>query len=114
MKLIQLRPATSAAASWTSEALDLGDESVYGIEVYFSGSNVAGSLLLQGAVGDSTGAVATAAWQDLGNAVSITSSVGELFYTNGGAYRFVRVVWTYASGTGNMVVNTIIKQTPRQ
>lgn len=99
-----LRDTVSAAASWTSEKVFLADLKVFAISVDFSGSNVVGTLKLQASIDGSV-------WVDIaGSSQAVTASADHMWAAEGAGYPYVRVDWTYTSGTGNMTVKAILKQ----
>ena len=85
--------------------IDLGDMLDYSISVNFTGSNVVGSLKLQARNTESED------WIDIADTTqAVTASGGHIWSVVNAGYRYVRPVWTYTSGTGNITANYIIKQ----
>lgn len=95
--------ATVSAASSASAVYELGDYRDYAIGVNFSGSNVAGDLKLQASVDNTTFVDIT------GSAVTVTSSADHIWNITDAQYRYVKVVWTTSSGTGNITVDICLK-----
>jgi hypothetical protein len=99
-----LLATVSAAANKTSGVLNLGDMATGSIQVVFTGTDLAGTLQLQGSV-DNTN------WADLaGQSVSVTSSVGHIYDITPTGVQYFRVTWTYSSGTGNISITGQIKE----
>lgn len=95
----------SAAANFTSGVTDLCDLTTYSIQVAFSAGagDLVGTLKLQASLDNST-------WVDIsGSSVAVTASANNVWDVTRAGYRYVRVVWTYTSGTGNVVVTIHIK-----
>jgi len=98
-----LLATTSAASSATSGVQDLGDLQLCGFQITFTGSNVAGTLVLQGSVDGTT-------FFDYPNSSqSVSSSTGVIYDLNPSGLRYFRVKWTYTSGTGNITVLSFLK-----
>lgn len=110
MKYYVLQPAVSAASSITTSApLELGDIRAYSFQAIFSGSNVVGTFKLQGSCDINT----PSNWVDIANqTTSVTASAGTILGESASIYNYVRFVWTTTSGTGNITVNALIKETP--
>jgi hypothetical protein len=100
-----LQPAVSAASDILTPApLFLGDEKYFDIQAVFTGVDVVGTFKLQQSV-DGTNFV------DLsGKSTSVTGSATAIQGDNVAQYPWVRFVWDYTSGTGNITVTAIIKQ----
>lgn len=109
MKNITMYPSGSqtAAADATSVSYDLGDLANFAIHVDFTGGagNLAGSLILQCSNDDSDYMTVADSTQ------AITSSASHTWNVNGAGYRYVRVKWTFTSGTGNITARLIAKET---
>ncbi len=105
MQSFILQPAVTAVNDITASApMFLGDEKYYDIQAVFTGSNVVGTFKLQQSV-DGVNFV------DLsGKSTSVTSSATAIQGDNVAQYPYVRFVWTYGSGTGNISVVAVIKQ----
>ena len=104
MKTITLIPTKSAAASLVTAAVDLGDISVFSVHVTFTGANVAGSLTLEASDVDADYVTVPDSTQ------SVTSSADHVWSVTGAGYRYVRVNWTYASGTGDIAAYFVGKE----
>jgi hypothetical protein len=103
---IQLVSNANAAVDITSVPLNLGDMRGYSLAVDFSGGggNLAGTLKLQASIDNSL-------WIDVtGSSQAVTSSTDHMWSVTDAEYRYVRVSWTFTSGTGNMTVKGIIKR----
>lgn len=87
---------TDAAADLNGTWFDLGDLINAAIQVAFTGSNVVGTLTLQGS-NDQVTAVTIA-----NSSQAITASGPHIWNITGAGYRFVRPVWDYTSGTGTI------------
>lgn len=111
MKFAQLIPLQDAAATGgsgtlTSTYFDLGDDTDFSVQIYFGGSNVAGTLTLLACVNDPTndGFVTV-----VNSSQAITSSGGHVYNVTGAGYRYAAVKWVYTSGTGNIRANLTAK-----
>lgn len=115
MKTAKLFDAVNAASDRNSVWFDLGNERGYAVGVQFSGTDVAGTLSLEACIGDEDPNVAAspvfAPIQDSNQ--SVTNSDDVLYAVNDAEYRWVRVVWDYTSGTGNMTSIIQVKQPQR-
>lgn len=106
MKAINLVPSgTDAAADRTTVAYELGDLTDYSISVDFTGANVVGTLTLEASNSATSGFVTVS-----GSSQAVTASADHLWSVTGAGYRYVRVVWDYTSGTGNMTVDLVAKE----
>lgn len=104
MKTSTLIATVSAASSVDSIGYDLGELAAFSIGVVISGSNIAGTVKLQCSNDNTT-------WVDVPNAsTAITSSADEMFNISNAQYRYVRVVWTASSGTGNITCYLVAKE----
>lgn len=93
----------TAASSVTTVPMILDDLKMYCIQATISGADVAGTIKLQASVDNVT-------YLDVANSsVSITSSADQLWDVTICSYRYVRVVWTYSSGTGNIGILGFLK-----
>lgn len=99
---IILRPTASADPSTTSGKVNLLGMRGYSIHALFSGSNVAGTLKLQ--VSSLENPVAAGDWVDLTNSSQSITASASYVYSLECQYRWVRAVWTYTSGTGNLTI----------
>ncbi len=105
MKVIELVQVRSAASSLTTNAYDLVDLYKYSIQVVFTGSDVVGTLKLQASLDNVN-------FFDIdGSTQAVAASEGQIWDVINCGYRYVRVVWTYTSGTGNMTMELYVKET---
>lgn len=96
-----------ATSDVTSVPLDLGDLTNYSISVLFSGGagNLVGSLKLQAATRDDV----AASYIDIpGTTQAVAASGDHQWNVSNAAYRYVRAVWTFTSGTGNIEMVAVI------
>lgn len=108
MKESDLIQSVSAASSTNSVPLEIGDLKDYAIKVEFTGADVVGTLKLQASLDDNP-----AKFVDIdGTSQAVTASEDHLWNVSGAAYRYVRVSWTYASGTGNIYSKGQVKENP--
>ncbi len=103
MQEIVLYPATTAVTPFNSAPLLLNDSDGLYVQVLYTGSNVAGTLTLE-ASADNTTYITVA-----GSSQAVTSSVNAAYNVNNLNAKYVRVVWAYTSGTGNISVKANIK-----
>lgn len=99
-------PATTAATSFTSGAIALGDAGNVFIGYTISGSNVAGTI----SVIASTTADFTRSWTVSNTSTSITNSADGYFNLSDLNAPYVAVVWAYSSGTGNITLDVCVKE----
>lgn len=98
-------PTASAVTGFTSAAIPTGDNQNVAIGVTITGTDVVGTLTLQAAF-----------TQDFARpfliqaATAVTASADTLFNLTDIHYPYVRIVWTYTSGTGNITVDVSIGQ----
>lgn len=104
MNTIELISSRSAAASVVSPYFDLGDKIDYAIQVFFTGSNVTGTLSLEASVDIINGFVTIQ-----GSVQPVVSSLNHVWNVTGAGYRYVRVRWAYTSGTGNILSELFLK-----
>ena len=101
MKEATLIPPQAVTGDVTSAAFQLGDLYRYSVHAIFSGSDRAGSLIIQGSNdGANWVAVSTTA----------VSSAADKMLTLEGHYRYVRAFWDNTSGTGNLTVYLVAKE----
>lgn len=104
MKVIQLVQTKDAAGSFNSNPYDLNDLKTFSIAVVFTGSDVAGTLQLQASLDAIT-------YFDVpDSSQSVTGSAGHIWDVVTCGYRYVRVSWTYTSGTGNITETLFVKE----
>lgn len=96
--------AASAATFTTSEWVDLGDLKAFGMEILVSGSNVVGTFTLQCSVSKDTFATVANSSQ------AITASADVVYDVTVSGYRYVRLAFTYTSGTGNITAKVVVKE----
>ena len=98
----------SPASSFTfSGPFSIGEAESYSVQVNFSGVDVAGTLILQ-ASNDSTN------WVDIATtSTAVTASASALFSEGSAQWLYLRVKWTYTSGTGNLSGLVVAKQPER-
>lgn len=96
----------AGAASGTTAAIDLGENSHAAYQCVFSGTDVVGSLQMQTSNDDAT-------WINHGDAVAVADSADKMVSSSTVPGRYVRIAWTFTSGTGNLAVTAIAKQASR-
>lgn len=99
-------PAQSAATSFTSGPINIGDAGNVFVGYTLSGSNVAGTLLLE----CSTERDFTNYWTVSNSSTSITNSADGYLNVTDINCQFIRVKWTYTSGTGNITIDVSIRE----
>ena len=106
----QLLPATSMAATLHSFGELIEGLAVYSIQAVFTGSPV-GSLILQGSndmvpisqVQGTDPAANVVNWSTIANTTTAVSTAGsQLWNMPSEGYRWVRVLYTFTSGTGSI------------
>lgn len=98
-------PTASAVTSFTSAPLVIQDNGNVAIGVTITGADVAGTLSLQAAFDD-----AFARPFLIQAATAITASADTLYNLNDINYPFLRLLWVYSSGTGNISVDAAVRQ----
>lgn len=106
MKTANLIKTQSGASDVTSAAFQLGDFQSCSISVIFSGSDLAGSVSLEGS-NDETGA--SNFITITGSTTAVTASGDVMFNVSSAEYRWIRVAWDYTSGTGNITADILVK-----
>lgn len=106
IKYPQFVRTQSAVTSFSSGPITVGDGGGFFIAVTFTGSNVAGTLSLQCAATPDFARPFTLT----GTSTAVTNSTSAYFNLDGQRYPYVRVVWAYTSGTGNITVDATIAQ----
>ena len=108
MKQVQLY-SDVGSASFVSVPYDLGDLSVYAMQVVFSGggSNLVGVLTLEASADSSP---ATNFVTVTGSSQAVAASASHTWNVQGAGYRYIRVRWVFTSGTGNAVVSICAKE----
>jgi len=111
---LKLLESLDASTNRTSVWVNLGDSIFYNCGVKFSGSNVVGTLALEAFTGEGDPNVSTAAGLVAvisGSSRSVTSSTGQFYDgASGTGASWIRVNWTYTSGTGNISAWVEIKE----
>lgn len=98
--------AADASASLNGGSFDLGDLTNCSIHADFTGGagNLVGTLKLQSSNDN-------ADWIDVsGSSQAITASASHMWNVIDACYRFIRPVWTYTSGSGNLTCSLFIKE----
>lgn len=105
MKSVNLLLPVSAATNLTSGVFDLLDLAYCSVQAEFSGgaSNLVGSLALQGSNDNSIYVTLTNGTQAVAASESHVWDVVT-------SMRYLKVVWTFTSGTGNLRVDLIAKE----
>lgn len=97
----------NASSNFETGAWSIGENESYSVQVNFTGSNVAGTLVLQ-ASNDAD------KWVDVpSTSANITNSSTQLYSEGSAQWLYVRLKWTYASGTGNVSGIMVAKQPER-
>lgn len=115
MKNELILAAVDATSNRTSGFTDLVDLTTYAIEVVFTGGagNLAGTLKLQANLNQTSATDPTplsSSWVDItGSTQAITASSNHIWDVVRAGYRFVRAVWTFSSGTGDIEMRIHIK-----
>jgi len=92
----ELIPSTDASSNITAD-FDLGDTRHFSVQAIFTGSDVAGTFKIQASNYKNSN------FEDVsGASVSVTSSDDLLLNLTDQNYRYLRLSWTYSSGTGNI------------
>lgn len=107
MQSVVMIPTQSAAGSITSAGFQLADLQDFSVTVDFTGSNVVGTLTLEG----SNSQKGDGGWITVsGSSQAVTASADHMWVVATAMYRWVRVVWAYTSGTGNITATLVAKQ----
>ena len=106
MKSATLIATVSATPSKVSPAFDLGDLTVYGVGVAFTGADVAGTLTLESCNSGNDADFVTVA----NSSQAVSLSADHFWSVSGAGYRYVRVRWAYTSGTGNITADINAKE----
>lgn len=104
MKRQTIVPAVSAVTSFNTAPIPLGDIVNGSVSAHFTGSDVVGTFKLQWS-NDGTNFADVAS-----GSVSITASGDDGVGFSNIGWAFIRGVWTYSSGTGNIEVTYIGKE----
>jgi hypothetical protein len=98
-------PTVSAVTDFTTAGLIVGDNGNCAIGVTLSGSDVVGSISLQGAFTEDFARPFL-----IQTATSVTGSADTLYNLVDLNYPYVRLLWDYTSGTGNITIDASIRQ----
>lgn len=99
-------PASNAVTFTVSQPLSIGDYSNYFILVSFTGVDVVGSAKLQ-----YTDDTTLGPWVDIPSSTQAVTASGAIAWNSSVTnYPFVRVNWTYTSGTGNILGRATIRE----
>jgi len=98
-------PASTAATGFTTPAIPVGDNQNLGAIVFITGSDVVGTLSVQGAIEETFARPVL-----MQAATAVTASADTLISIPYFAMPFVRFVWAYTSGTGNISIDVCIMQ----
>jgi hypothetical protein len=107
MKIVNvINAGTPANVNVTGTSFDLGDLTSYSIAVDFTdgAGNLAGTLTLE-ASNDNSDFVTI-----VGSNQAVSNSQSHVWNVTGASYRFVRPVWVYSSGTGNIKAKLVAKE----
>lgn len=96
--------AVSMGANITSSSLDLNEANTYCAQLIYTGTPT-GTLKLQGSNDNSN-------WTDIsGKSVALAGSAGSSFLSDTGfGYGFLRIVYTFTSGTGSLTATVNAKR----
>lgn len=107
MKTLDLIANQDSSSNLTTAPVPLGDSINYSFQAIFTGSDVAGSVKIQVSNFDDPDT-----FVDLTGATdSVASSAPAKINVTGSGDRYARLVWTYTSGTGNISVRYVGKET---
>lgn len=98
-------PVTTAVTSFTTPPLPVGDNSNLGAVVTITGVDVAGTLSVQGSI-DETFARPIL----MQTATAVTASADTLISLAYFSLPYVRFIWAYTSGTGNISIDVCVMQ----
>lgn len=101
---VGLISTVDASSSVTSVPYDIGHNTVFSVQVNFSGANLVGTLSLEASLDKETWVQVTDSDQ------AVTASADHQWSVLGAAYRYVRAKWVYTSGAGNITVKAITKR----
>lgn len=106
MKLFPLfYPATTAATSFTTPPINVGDWGNISAAVFITGADVVGTLSVQGAI-EKTFARPIL----MQAATAVTASADTLISLSYVGLPYIRFVWAYTSGTGNISIDVSIRE----
>ncbi len=104
MRTDQILSQANAAVTQTSVGVQIGDQTIYSVEVNFSSGTLNGTLTLEASVTGTN--YATVA----GSSVSITSGESHVYNVSNAGYGFFKVKWTPSSGTGTITATSCVKE----
>jgi len=112
MFINEIMASVSAATDRASSPQQLDDLIIMAIQVQFTGVNVVGTLKLQAScLANPDQSLASTDWVDVDDSTqAITASSQHMWNIDGMGFRWIRAVWDYTSGTGNIAMYSIIKQ----
>lgn len=93
----------ATAGSTTSVIYEIGDYQDFSVHVDFSGSDLAGNLDLGGSNNGTD-------WVDLSDQKAVTGAASKLYNKTDQQYKYLKVTWTYSSGSGNWTVMLGLKR----
>jgi hypothetical protein len=94
-----------SSSNLTTAPQEVGDNINCSVQSTFSGTDVAGSLLIEGSnLEDPDSFVAISGATD-----TVASSDPSLVNITNAGYRYIRLAWTYTSGTGNITITFVSK-----
>ncbi len=99
-----LQQTQSATTSFTTNSFYVGDASGASIQVSFTGADVVGSFVVQSSVDGVNWAFTSS------TTTAVTASTNLVVGTSNVPPPWLRVSWTYTSGTGNITVLAAIRQ----
>jgi len=102
MQEIVLRVATTAATAFNSPPLVINDNALCFIQYLISGSDVVGTASLEASADNVT-------WTAYGSSTAVTASADGHFNVIDCGAKYIRFVWAYTSGTGNISVVANLK-----
>lgn len=105
MKIKELIPSQNANADTTSVAFGIGDLKTYSVVVYFTGADVVGNLKIFVALEEGDEYI-----ELTGSSHNVTASIKHLYNVDGAGYNFIKLVWDYTSGTGNISAKASYKE----
>ena len=98
-------PVTTAVTPFTTPAIQVGDNSNLAAVVTVTGADVVGTLSVQGSIDEAFTRPIL-----MQTATAVTASADTLVSIPYFGLPYVRFVWTYTSGTGNISIDVCIMQ----
>lgn len=108
MKENEILRSIDGTSGQTSTPLDLGDLTHYSIYVSVGGT-LAGTLKLFASARTDTAAKYV---EVDGSEQVVAAGEDHVYNISNAGYRFVKCVWTYSSGAGNIEMEAVIKENP--